>query len=43
MIGTAKESIVLSTFDLRADDSGTKLLACAESCCGQRGKDSAFN
>ena len=27
MIGTAKESIVLSTFDLRADENGTKLLA----------------
>ena len=27
MIGTAKESIVLSTFDLRADDNGTKILA----------------
>ena len=27
MIGTAKESIVLSTFDLRADDSGTDLIA----------------
>lgn len=27
MIGTAKKSIVLSTFDLRADDSGTDLLA----------------
>ena len=26
MIGTAKESIVLSTFDLRADDNGTKFL-----------------
>ena len=27
MIGTAKETIVLSTFDLRADDSGTDLIA----------------
>ena len=27
MIGTARESIVLSTFDLRADENGTKLLA----------------
>lgn len=27
MIGKAKDSIVLSTFDLRADDSGTDLLA----------------
>lgn len=27
MIGTAKKSIVLSTFDLRADENGTKLLA----------------
>ena len=27
MIGTAKKSIVLATFDLRADDSGTDLLA----------------
>ena len=27
MIGTAKESIVLSTFDLRADNSGTDLIA----------------
>ena len=27
MIGTAKESIILSTFDLRADENGTKLLA----------------
>ncbi len=27
MIGTAKESIVLSTFDLRADDNGTDLMA----------------
>ncbi len=27
MIGTAKENIVLSTFDLRADDSGTDLIA----------------
>ena len=27
MIGMAKDSIVLSTFDLRADDSGTDLLA----------------
>lgn len=27
MIGTAKKSIVLSTFDLRADESGTDLLA----------------
>ena len=27
MIGTAKKSIVLSTFDLRADENGTKILA----------------
>ena len=27
MIGTAKKNIVLSTFDLRADENGTKLLA----------------
>ena len=27
MIGTAKENIVLTTFDLRADDSGTDLIA----------------
>ena len=27
MIGTAKNNIVLSTFDLRADENGTKLLA----------------
>ena len=27
MIGNAKKSIVLSTFDLRSDDSGTKIFA----------------
>lgn len=27
MIGNAKKSIVLSTFDLRPDDSGTKIIA----------------
>ena len=27
MIGNAKKSIVLSTFDLRSDDSGTKIIA----------------
>ena len=27
MIGAAKKSIVLATFDLRADESGTDLLA----------------
>ncbi|WP_448782100.1 phospholipase D-like domain-containing protein [Blautia sp.] len=36
MIGTAKESIVLSTFDLRADDNGTKILA-ALNCAAARG------
>ena len=36
MIGTAKESIVLSTFDLRADDNGTKILA-ALNCAATRG------
>ena len=30
MIGTAKESIVLSTFDLRADENGTKILAALD-------------
>ena len=36
MIGTAKESIVLSTFDLRADNNGTKILA-ALNCAAARG------
>ena len=36
MIGTARESIVLSTFDLRADENGTKLLA-ALNCAASRG------
>ena len=27
MIGNAKKSIMLSTFDLRPDDSGTKIIA----------------
>ena len=36
MIGTAQESIVLSTFDLRADDNGTKILA-ALNCAAARG------
>ncbi len=36
MIGTAKESIVLSTFDLHADDNGTKILA-ALNCAAARG------
>ena len=27
MIGNAKKSIVLSTFDLRPDDSGMKIIA----------------
>ena len=38
MIGNAKKSIVLSTFDLRPDDSGTKIIAAlytaAERCAG---------
>ena len=36
MIGTARESIVLSTLDLRADENGTKLLA-ALNCAASRG------
>ena len=30
MIGAAKKSIVLATFDLRADESGTDLLAALD-------------
>lgn len=38
MIGTARESIVLSTFDLRADENGTKLLAALNCAASRRRK-----
>ena len=43
MIGTAKESIVLSTFDLRADDNGTKNSCRIELRCGKRCEDSVID
>ena len=39
MIGTAKESIVLSTFDLRADDNGTKILAALNCAAARRSEE----
>lgn len=43
MIGTAKESIVLSTFDLRADDNGTKILAALNCAAARRCEDSVID